>query len=83
MTMRTFLPADRESVAFGDQVRAAAERRNSKMRRDDMAALRRAYESQNEWLWQLADQLMDMLESGAPWPQRAQVREAIFEEASR
>lgn len=62
MTMRTFLPADRESVAFGDQVRAAAERRNSKMRRDDMAALRRAYESQNEWLWQLADQLMDMLE---------------------
>lgn len=65
----------------GRQVRQAAERRNALMRRDDMAAIRRAYESQNEWLWQLADLLLDMVEGGVAWPLRAQVRETIFKEA--
>lgn len=80
-TLRGILPAPSGALLFGDQVRRNAERRNARMRRDDMAAIRRAYESQNEWLWQLADLLLDMVEGGVAWPLRAQVRETIFKEA--
>lgn len=81
-TLGTFLSGD-SAQRFGAQVRAAAERRNRTMRRDDMAATRAAFESPDPRLWELGDLLLDMREAQVPWPQVARVREAIFEEVTR
>lgn len=81
-TLGTFLRGN-DAQRFGGQVRAAAERRNAQMRRDDMAAVRKAFESPNPKLWELADLLLDLREAQVPRPQMARVREAIFGEVSQ
>ena len=81
-TLGTFLTGN-DPARFGEQVRAHAEARNRAMRRDDMAAVRKAYDSSDPALWELGDLLLDLRDSGVPWPQVARVREAIFGEVSR
>lgn len=81
-TLGTFLTGN-DPTRFGEQVRAHAEARNAKMRRDDMAATRAAFDSPDPRLWELGDLMLDLQEAGVRWPEIKRVRETIFEEMGR
>ena len=81
-TLGTFLTGT-DPARFGEQVRAHAEARNARMRRDDMAATRLAFESPDPRLWDLGDLMLDLQDARVRWPEIKRVREAIFEEVSR